>query len=184
MGIINNSGSSSNNSSNDYDYDYDYGNNYDYSYDNSNDYDYSNNYDSSYDDSNYNNPDNNYYEDDSYEEEDDYYYEEFDYEDNNGNCVIAESNNVTESNKEKVEVSYTSEQTTIDDLINRKNAFTILEVVTAFKYQCNHCNEFFTTEGRPAKFCPHCGTKNNTEDSFDIPVIEKSNCNLSDMRLK
>lgn len=125
------------------------------------------------------------YEDDSYEEDDDYYYEESDYEDNNNEtCVIVESNNVAESNKEKVEVSYTSEQTTIDDLINRKNAFTILEVVTAFKYQCNHCNEFFTTEGKPAKFCPHCGTKNNTEDSFNIPVIEKSNCNLSDMKLK
>lgn len=127
-----------------------------------------------------------YCEDENYYneyEENEYYYEdysdEFEDEDKSINSIhIVNFDNSING------TSYTSEQTTITDLMNKKGAFTILEIVTAYKYQCNHCNEYFTTEGKPAKFCPHCGTKNNSNDNYSIPVIENSNCNLSDMKVK
>ena len=113
------------------------------------------------------------YEDDCYYDED--YYNEYD-----ENEYYYEDENEVEDKSKSVDAIHMISS----DLTNKKSAFTVLEIVTAYKYQCNHCNEYFTTEGKPAKFCPHCGTKNNSNDNYSIPVIENSNCNLSDMKVK
>ena len=130
-----------------------------------------------------------YYDDEDYYneyDENEYYYEDYsdDEEKDENKSKSIDAIHIIDFNNNINAVSYDSEQTTITDLMNKKNAFTVLEVVTAYKYQCNHCNEYFTTEGKPAKFCPHCGTKNNSNDNYSIPVIENSNCNLSDMKVK
>lgn len=102
------------------------------------------------------------------------------FDDNNDNDEFTNEYDTTLEVSYKKEACLT-EDIDIYDLINKNSSFKVIEVVTSYKYQCNHCGEYFVTEGKPAKFCPHCGVKNNDSDS-KIPIIENTKCSLSDMK--
>lgn len=79
---------------------------------------------------------------------------------------------------------------------NKKKGLSLIESITINRYYCSQCNEEFTLIGSEASFCTRCGAStvdvddevNSNEEyserEINIPIAEKSNCELSDLELK
>ena len=79
---------------------------------------------------------------------------------------------------------------------NKKKGLNLIESITINRYYCSQCNEEFTLIGSEASFCTRCGAStvdvddevNSNEEyserEINIPIAEKSNCELSDLELK
>lgn len=79
---------------------------------------------------------------------------------------------------------------------NKKKGLSLIESITINRYYCSQCNEEFTLIGSEASFCTRCGASTvdvddevNSKEEYseieiNIPIAEKSNCELSDLELK
>lgn len=103
------------------------------------------------------------YDNDNYDYNQSYYEDE-----SEEDCTILEESESLDNNDK-----------TSSNKISSNNTFSVLETIVLTRYVCNHCKEEFIIQGKPPKFCPNCGTKN--EVKTNIPVIEKDNCSLSGM---
>lgn len=78
----------------------------------------------------------------------------------------------------------------------KKKGLSLIESIVINRYYCSQCNEEFTLVGSEASFCTKCGAstvdgndkvdseKKDDNEQVEIPIAEKSNCKLDDLKLK